>query len=223
MFRLIKSVFGTNRKQAAAGKPGLTLIETLIAISIFTLGISGFSMLLVQEWKSNKYTIEMGRSSMIVSQGVNKMMDYIRGARQSDNGGYPIQSADSNDLVIFSDYDSDGVTERLHFYKNGTNVMMGITDPTNTMPKTYPSGDQSVKTIASFIVNTASDPVFAYYDTNYTGNVSTPPLATPAIIANVRLVKIRLKVNIDVNRAPDNIEMQTYVEMRNLNDYDRIK
>lgn len=205
-----------------AGRRGLTLIETLVAIAIFAIGMEGFTLLFLSAWKNNAYTLEMGQSSMVVSQGMSKIVGYLRSVRQSDSGSYPIHSADANDLVVYSDYDRDGVTERIHIYKNGQNILMGVTDPTATMPKTYPSGDQQVLTIASRIVNTSSEPIFYYYDRNYAGGLTQAPLATPASVASVRLMKINLKINIDPNRAPDNIELQTFVEMRNLSDYDRI-
>jgi hypothetical protein len=99
---------------------------------------------------------------------------------------------------------------------------MGVTDPTVTMPKSYPSADQQILTLARRIVNTSAEPIFYYYDKNYAGGSTQVPLVTPANVADVRLMKIHLKINIDPNRAPDNIELQTFVEMRNLNDYDRI-
>lgn len=195
----------------------------LVAIAIFVIGIGGFTLLFSRTWRNNSYTLEMGQSSMAVSQGVSKMVNYIRGTRQADNGAYPIKSADDNDLVVYSDYDKDGTTERLHFYKSGQNILMGVTDPTSTMPKTYPASDQSVVTIANHIVNGANSPIFYYYDKNFGGDEnSDPALDTPVNVANIRLIKIHLSINIVPNRAPDNIEMQSFVEMRNLNDYDRI-
>jgi len=202
----------------------MTLIEMMVAIFILLIGMEGFTILFAKTWKNNSYTLEMGRSSIAVSQGLNKMVNYIRGARQADNGAYPIKSASNNDLVIYSDYDKDGTTERLHFYKSGQNVFMGITVPGSTIPVTYQSGDQEVITIASSIVNTTAEPIFFYFDKNFGGNETTnPPLATPANASDIRLVKIHLKINIDPNNAPDNIEMQSYVETRNLNDYDRVQ
>jgi hypothetical protein len=186
--------------------------------------MEGFTILFARTWKNNSYTLEMGRSSIVVSQGLNKMVNYIRGARQADNGAYPIKSADGNDLVIYSDYDKDDITERLHFYKSGQNVYMGITKPSGTIPITYQSGDQETISIASSIVNGAAEPIFFYFDKNFGGNEATnPPLSIPVNISNIRLVKIHLKINIDPNNAPDNIEMQSFVETRNLNDYDRIQ
>ncbi|MCX6765494.1 MAG: prepilin-type N-terminal cleavage/methylation domain-containing protein [Candidatus Moranbacteria bacterium] len=202
---------------------GLTLIETLVAIAIFVIGVEGFSLLFARAWKSNSYTLEMGQASLIVSQGVGKMVNYIRGARQADNGSYPVQSANNNDLVLYSDYDKDGTTERIHFYKSGQNILMGVRNPTGGMPKTYPAGDQETISIANYIVNDADTPIFYYYNKDYPGDTAHNPLDTPATVADIRLVKIYLKINITPSRAPDDIEMQSFVEMRNLNDYDRIK
>jgi prepilin-type N-terminal cleavage/methylation domain-containing protein len=209
-------------KKEAQFKKGLTMIEMLVAIAIFAIGMEGFTLLFARAWKSNSYTLEMGQSSMAVSQGLSKVVNYIRGARQADNGSYPIKSADDNNLVLYSDYNKDGVTERLHFYKSGQNILMGITSPTGTIPKTYSSGDQQTIIIASSIVNDNNTPIFYYYDKNYAGDPDEDPMETPAAISNIRLMKIYLKININPNRAPDNIEMQSFVEIRNLNDYDKI-
>lgn len=204
-------------------KKGMTLVEVMIAIAIMFIGMEGFTLLFVRTWRNNSYTLEMGQSSMAVSQGANKMVNYIRGIRQADNGAYPVSSAMDNDFVAYSDYDKDGQTERLHFYKSGQNVLMGVRKPTSGMPKTYPSGDEQTITIAENIVNSSSEPIFFYYNKDYPGDTAHNPMHTPASVSDIRLIKIHLKININPNRAPDNIEMQTLVEMRNLNDYDRIR
>jgi prepilin-type N-terminal cleavage/methylation domain-containing protein len=199
---------------------GMTLVEMMVAIAILTIGMGGFTLLFSKAWTINSFTLEMGQASMIVSQGINKMGGYIRGARQGDDGAYPIKSVSDNDLVIYSDYDKDGITERLHFYKSGQTILMGIRDPSGTMPKTYASGDQQTILIANYIVNDASAPIFRYYNKNYPGDTSNNPLVVPISVSDVRLMKIFLKININPNRAPDNIETQSFVEIRNLNDYD---
>lgn len=201
----------------------MTLIEALIAIAIFSIGIGGFSLLFVRSWQGNSYVFEMGQSSMAASQGVNETVGYLRKARQGDDGSYPIKSATDNDLVVFSDYDKDGITERLHFYKNGNQLVMGWRKPTGTLPKTYPAGDQGTKVISERVVNDAGTPIFYYYNKDYPGDQTNNPVATPANSSDVRLIKVLLKVNVDPNKAPDNIEISSFVELRNLNDYDRVK
>lgn len=196
---------------------GMSLVEMLVAIAIFTIGIAGFTLLFSKVWQGNSYTFEMGQSTLEVSQGLNTMIDYIRSAQQGDDGSYPIVSATDNDLVLYSDYDHDGVTERLHFYKSGQNILMGVTNPTGTMPITYPSGDQQVITLASYIVNASNTPIFYYYDNTYAGGSGQTSLATPANVSSVRLIKVYLQINLVPNRAPDNIQMQSFAELRNLN------
>lgn len=201
----------------------MTLIEALLAAAIFAMGIGGFSLLFVKSWQMNSYSYEMGQSSFAASQGVNELVSYLRKVRQGDDGAYPVKSANDNDLVLFSDYDKDGITERLHFYKSGNQIIMGFRKPSGGLPKTYASGDQETKIIASNIVNDGSDPIFYYYNKDYPGDQANNPVATPASVSDIRLVKIFLKININPNRAPDSISMESFAELRNLNDYDRVK
>lgn len=201
---------------------GITLIETMIAIFIFALGMEGFTLLFIKSWKQNSYTIEMGQTSMAVSQGVNRMVRYLREVREGDNGAYPVQSADDNELVVYCDYDKDGKAERLHFYLDDGRLLMGIREPEGTFPVSYPSGDGETQVIARSIVNDpVNNPIFAYYDASYPEDSVNNPVATPATAPNVRLVRITIHMNINPNRAPDNIQIQSFAEMRNLNDHDR--
>ncbi|HRY82722.1 MAG TPA: prepilin-type N-terminal cleavage/methylation domain-containing protein [Candidatus Moranbacteria bacterium] len=204
---------------------GLTLIEMMMAIAIFTIGIAGFTLLFSRTWKSNSYVLEMGQSSMAASQGVNKIVNYIRKTKQADDGAYPIKSASSNDLVIYSDYDKDGIAERLHFYKSGQNILMGATNPTTTLPKSYPSGDQETITLVSSVTNASDEPIFYYYNKDYPGDSTNNPLSSPVTshLAEIRLVKIYVEINTNPNRGPENIKIQSFVEMRNLSDYDRVQ
>ena len=197
------------------------MIETIVAIAIFTIGIEGFTILLSRSWTQNAYTIEMGQTSMAASQAVNRVVGYIREARQGDNGAYPVVSADDNDLVIFSDYDRDGQTERLHFYRSAGDLLMGIREPSSGFPITYASGYGEIKTITSCVVNDADNPIFAYYDADYPEDSVNNPVNTPALAPDIRLVRITIHININPDRAPDNVEIRSFAEMRNLNDHDR--
>lgn len=210
-------------KQINKKYSGMSLVEMMIAISIFTMSIAGFSLLFLRSWSVNSYSIEMGQSSFAASQGINRAVGYLRKIRQGDNGAYAIQSAEDNELVVFSDYNKNGTTERLRFYLENGQLKMGIASPTGGIPKTYPNNDESILILAENVVNAVNEPVFYYYNENYPGDTENNPLSIPIDASVVKLVKIFLKINIDPNRVPNSIEMQSFVEMRNLNDYDRIK
>ena len=210
-------------KEKKVFKKGFTLVETIVAIAILILGTQATVLVFAKIIQNNEYGLEMGNSSFIVSQSVGNLIEYLRSSRQSDAGAYPIVSANSNDLVFYSDYNNDGVTERLHVYLSNGNVYMGVTNPTNTIPKTYPVGDTKTIQLASHIVNTGSDAMFSYYNQNYPADTVNNPVAVPADVSQIRLVKIFLRININPNRDPDNIQQESFVELRNLNDYDRIQ
>jgi len=201
----------------------MTIIEMMTSIAIMIIAIAGFTLLFSRSWRMNAYTIAMGQSSLTTSQGVTTMVNYLRKVRQGDDGSYPIISASDNDLVAFSDYNKDGITERLHFYLQNKQIKMGIASPANSMPKTYPAGDQTTIVLASSIVNGTNDHLFSYFNNNYPSDTVNNPVSTPANVAVIRLIKIFIKMNIDPNKAPNNIQTESFVELRNLNDYDRIK
>jgi len=211
------------QKEKNIFKMGFTLIETLVAIALFLIGVSATTLIFDKTMQSRAYSLEMGNSAFVVSRSIGDLVQYLRKARQSDAGAYPIVSASDNDLVFYSDYDKDGKTERLHIYLSNNKVYMGIRSPSATYPATYAAGDESTTQLADHIVNTSSDHMFSYYNKDYPANTVNNPVATPADVSQVRLVKIFLKINIDPNRAPDNIQQETFVELRNLNDYDRIE
>lgn len=203
-------------------KKGFTLVETIIAIALFLFGTQATVLIFAKTMKSKAYALEMGRSSFVVSRSMGDLTQYLRRARQSDAGSYPIVSADDNDLVVYSDYDKDGDTERLHIYLTNNKVFMGIRRPSGSFPVTYASGDGETFQLADHIINGASDSMFSYYNSGYPKDTINNPAATPANVSEIRLIKMFLKINIDPNRAPDNIQQETFVELRNLNDYDRI-
>lgn len=203
-------------------KKAFTLVETLVAIAIFLLGIQATVLLFSKSWQSQAYSIEMGKASFIASQGISNLVKYIRGAKQSDSGAFAIVFADKNEIIFYSDYDKDNITERLHVYLLDNKILMGVTKPTATLPKTYPSGDQQTIEIANHIVNFETDSLFSYYNKDYPADLVNNPVDVPADVSQIRLVKIFIRININPNRAPDNIHQESFVEIRNLNDYDRI-
>jgi len=203
-------------------RQGLTLVETLIAISLFLLATQATVVVFARTIKTKAYTLEMGRSSLILARSMGDLTQYIRKARQSDGGAYPIVSADENDLVIYSDYNKNGKTERLHIYLANKKIYLGVSEPSNSFPISYASGDGETFELADHIINSSADPMFSYYNGDYPQDTINNPVATPADVSEIRLVRMFLKINIDENRAPDNIQQETFIEIRNLNDYDRI-
>jgi type II secretory pathway component PulJ len=198
---------------------GMSLIEMLIAIAIMIMGMGGFTYLFLNSWQSNKYIIEMGNASVLASRGVNAIVAELRKVRQADNGDYPIESGDKFDLKVYLDIDNDGVTERVHYYLLNGVLYRGVTNPVAGLPVTYPNGDGTTNIIAKSVINTNANPVFYYYNDDYPSDTVNNPLTAPVDVADVRMIRVHLMVNIDPLHVPDHINIQSFAELRNLNNY----
>jgi type II secretory pathway pseudopilin PulG len=198
---------------------GMTLVELMVAIFIMLMAMQGFTLLFLQSWKTNGFILETGLAASAASRAVNIAVSDLRKVRQGDDGDYPIEAGDDFDLSAYIDIDGDGVTERVHYFLENREFKRGIREPSATQPVTYADGDGTVTVLASDIANESTEPVFSYYNEDYPGDTANNPLDTPIAIRDARLVKVRLVINIDPNNAPDDTNIESFAEFRNLNDY----
>jgi hypothetical protein len=84
----------------------------------------------------------------------------------------------------------------------------GVIKATGT-PPTYPLEQEKISIITPYVRN--APPIFEYYDEN--GNKIE---SYPARLANTKVMKIFLVVNVDPNRPPVEYQLQSFVELRNL-------
>ncbi len=200
----------------------MTLVELMVAISIMLIAMEGFTLLFLKSWTNNKFILEEGVASANASHTVSKIIKELRGVKQADNGDFPIESADDFDLKVYVDIDHDGITERVHYFLDLAHdqLKVGITNPTGSAPVTYPASDDTVSILAEYITNENSDPAFLYYNKNYPGDTVNNPIATPADVSAIRLIKVHMMVNIDPITAPNNVSIESFVDLRNLKYYE---
>lgn len=200
----------------------MTLVEVLATIAIMLITMEGFTLLLVKSWSMNKFIIEEGLASAAASRATNKIITRLRSVRQADNGDFPVESGDDFDLKVYIDIDDDDDTERVHYFLDldTDQLKVGITDPVGTTPISYPADDDNVSVLTNYVVNEDTNPVFYYYNKNYPGDQVNNPLATPINVEDARLIRVHLLVNIDPIRAPNNINIESFADLRNLENYE---
>ena len=201
---------------------GLTLVELMVAISIMLIAMEGFTLLFLKSWDTNKFILEEGIASSSASHSTSKIIKVLRSIRQADNGDFPIESGSDFDLKVYVDIDKDGITERVHYFLDLLNdqLKMGVTKPTGSDPVSYPASDDTVSILANYIVNENANPVFYYYNKNYPGDAVNNPLTSPFTLSDVRLIRVHLLVNIDPVHAPNNVNIESFVDLRNLKVYE---
>lgn len=197
----------------------MTLMEVLVAIAVMLIVVEGFTLLFVKSWDTNKFILEEGLASAAASRATNKIIGELRHVRQADNGDYPVESGSDFDLKVYLDVDKDGVTERVHYFldQDTDELKKGVTNPLATQPISYPATDDSVSVLTNYVVNAGTDPAFYYYNENYPGDTVNNPIATPVAVDQVRLIRVHLFVNINPVHAPDNINIESFADLRNLN------
>lgn len=188
---------------------GMTFIEVLVWISVFTITMLAIVMTLLYFYRTNSYTLEQATAVTSAQRALEQSVRIIREGAYSSQGAFPIHTIAANDFVFYADIDSDPLIERVHYYLSGTDLMRGTLEPTGSPPD-Y-TGSETTSVIAEYVRNTAQAiSTFRYYDeigseiTNYTNWTS------------VRFVMVNLAVNVNVATLPNQFTLSSSAAIRNL-------
>lgn len=191
------------------GGRGLTLVESLIWIVIFSISITAIISSILYFYRTNTYTIHQAGAVSSAQRGIDKMIRVFREAAYASNGAYPIVSIGQHDIVLYADVDNDAFIERLHYYIDGLNLREGLLKPTGD-PPAY-SGVEATTTLSAFVHNiNQATTTFAYFDKNGV------PISDYSKIAEVRFITVSLIVNVDPVRLPNQILLRSSAAIRNL-------
>ncbi|HBH46377.1 MAG: hypothetical protein A2445_03335 [Candidatus Jacksonbacteria bacterium RIFOXYC2_FULL_44_29] len=197
---------------------GFTVFEMLVVIGLMLLVVGAAYGLYVAGFKDQFFIREQNDAIEEARRGMLSIIYEAREATNADNGAYPLELAQNYSFVFYGDIDRDSLTERVRYFLNGTDLNKGVTNPTG-FPIVYNPANEVVTRVAAYIVNQLEvQPIFYYYNGNYPGDVITNPLTTPVNLQAVRAVGIKLLVNVDHDHAPENVELDSFVQIRNLKD-----
>jgi prepilin-type N-terminal cleavage/methylation domain-containing protein len=197
------------------GEKGFTLTEIIVV-----LGITGIIMIALGSYqvgvlKNNKYLQDSLTNSQDSRTILRTIVKELRSASPSNNGSFAITQAGTSSISFFSDTDGDGTKDQIRYYISSNLLKKGLIIPTGS-PFVYNSANETISTLASNIVNGTSSPIFEYYDNTYAGTSS--PLVQPVTISAIKLVKINLIIDNDINNAPPAKTYSSQVNIRNLKD-----
>ena len=100
---------------------------------------------------------------------------------------------------------SEDLPNLSHQFKKG--VIKPVIDSSGKI--SYPSDQEEIIVLSSYVRN--SPPIFEYFDAQ--GNKIEN---LPARLIDTKLMKVYLVVNVDPNRPPQDFELESYVQIRNL-------
>jgi type II secretory pathway component PulJ len=195
-------------------KSGFSLIETLIAFSVFLLLLDSIWVMYKNTNDTNNILTSGLNTQMEVRRAFALMTANIRSASPSSIGAYTIAAASSTAFIYYSDMNNDGLKERIRYFLSGSILKEGIIEPSGS-PLTYNIANEKIYDIIHGLDNGAS-PAFSYYNKNYDG--FTAALAAPINIPDIRLIKINLIIDADPLVGPGAATFTTQVSIRNLKD-----
>jgi prepilin-type N-terminal cleavage/methylation domain-containing protein len=188
---------------------GFTLIETIVVIAIVGLVGGAVSYMIQYFYRTNDYVLQEETAVSSGRQGLTIAMQNLREASYGDDGSYPVAAAGTSTLIFYADVNNGGDVEEVSYYLSKGTLYRGVTVATGT-PPSYVGQAQATSTIATYIVNSTSTPIFQYYDNN--GNV----LSTPINVSLISSIGTTLKIDVDPSRAPTTYTLIGSATLRNL-------
>ena len=169
---------------------GFTLIELLIAIAIFlilSLGIVALvSNVFISSSKQSNLLADSDQARRLAFSFINE----LRNMSNSSTGAYALASSTGQSIMFYSNIDADADMERIRYFALNGRLYKGVLEPVGN-PLTYTPANEKTFVAQDNLANGA-DPVFYYYDGDFTGAES--PLAQPVNVTEVKFVKAEIRV-----------------------------
>ncbi len=187
---------------------GFTLVETLVAISIFTILILAISFSIVFFYRTSAYSIQQAQAIDSAKRGIDTMIREIREAGYADTGAYLIESAQNQGFVFYSDVDRDQNIEKIRYFLAGQTLKKGEIEASG-VPREYKPENEKISILSEYVQN-GIEPIFSYFDEN------NNQIADLLVVGEITLVKVKLIINVNPLRPPSNFILISDAQIRNL-------
>jgi len=193
---------------------GFTLLEALFAIIIFSLLALSMVWILITGLRTQRVVWDQLSGQNDVRRVLQQVIDDVRRSEPSSAGAYPVAAASSTEFRFYANINNDSFRERVRFWIQDEQLYKGVITPSGS-PLTYVEANEVVTVLARNVKNqTLGIPLFTYYGESYTGVEASLPL--PIITTDVRLLQIRLTIDVNPISSPVPISAESYVQIRNV-------
>ncbi len=202
------------------GEVGLTLIELIVGVGIFTMILGG--IILFQ--RTVIWNTKAAQTNLTIHSQVRRTLasfaTELRAARSSASGAYSIESVGTSSVVFYSNIDKVSDIERVRYFLSTSTpgrydvIRKGVTKPVGTA---YPtSTSEVISVVVTAVRNSSSTPLFTYFDRNYAG--TSTALSAPINVSAVRHVQMNILVEESAGRGTTSRAYTTHSSIRNLKD-----
>src|SRR6266481_2953183 len=194
---------------AAPQRRGFTLIEMLVVIVITGLVGAAVTGTIQYFYQKNAYLLEQTDA---LDNARRAMLDAVRTLREAsygDDGSFPVANAATSTITFYADINNTGSVQKIRYYISNGTLFRGVTSSAG-VPPVYVGQPEVTTTVASFVRNASSTPLFTYFDS--TGAVLSATSTNPALIS---AVTISVWIDLNPNRAPNVFNLSETATLRN--------
>jgi len=189
------------------------MVEILTVIALFALFSAAIAEMFIWANHGKDVVFEQLSKQNDGRLAIQNFINDLRSASYSSIGAYPIDTATANQIIFYSNIDNDSWKERVRYYISGSVLKRGVTKPSGT-PLSYNTSTEVSTDIAHDLNNTTN--IFYYYDQSYDGVNSTSSLSFPVNISSIRMVGIKLWLDLKPNVTPAPLFIEGKTEIRGL-------
>lgn len=193
---------------------GMTLVELLVVISIYTVLMVVIFTSIQSLYQYNAYSIAQANEIDNVRRGLLVLSRDLREMTFAEDGSFPIVQKGTHQIGFYSDIDRDDSVEYVEYELATTTIFYKrIYNPTGFPPVYNLAVPDEEIILSDFVQNLLqATSTFLYYDTD--GN----ELNNGDLLTEVRYIRAQLIVNIDPIRSPGEFMLRTSIAPRNLKD-----
>jgi type II secretory pathway pseudopilin PulG len=190
---------------------GMTLIEAVVWIAIFTVIMLTLTQSLLYFYRANRYSFQEAEAISAAQKGMNVAVEALRTAGYANNGAYPVVSIAPNQVTFYASVvKGDPLIQEVRLFVQGTGLYEGTIEPTGD-PLTYNQSSEVITNLSNYVQNlTLATTTFIYYDEN--GNQIT----NYNDYTDMRLVTINLIVDVSTSSLPTQLTLTSSAALRNL-------
>jgi len=190
---------------------GMTLVETVVAIGIYTVLLLAITSSITSLYQTNSYAFAQANEIDNARRGMTQWNRDAKEMISAEDGTFPLAVIEEHRLGYFSDTDQDLLVEYVEYVLATTTLTKFTYNATGT-PVAYDfSNPDSQETLSLYVQNiNQATSTFYYFDDDGNELSSTSPLV------NVKYIRAQIIVNIDPLRSPGEFMLRSSIAPRNL-------
>jgi hypothetical protein len=199
--------------QQRFSQSGLTLAETIVAVSLYTILSLVLFTAIQSIYQTNAYNFDQADEVNNARRGLYTITRDMREMTFGEDGTFPVVVKEPNLIGFYSDIDRDDSVEYVEFELASTTFYKYVYNATGSPPVYDFTTPDETNIISEYVQNSVNGTsTFFYYDTN------NLPLDSSSLLTDVRYIRTQIIVNIDPLRSPGEFMLQSGVAPRNLKD-----